>query len=351
YLFSFIILSTSDHQTGVFIASFFAVLSYYFYQNKKYLLTGVFIALALLTKVYFIPILLSYITLFLLPASQRGEEKKFRNLQLFLVGGVVASLIILLPTLLFAFPDFIKDVFVYSLTRSQGIDKSAIFWFFITHDFALFALLLFNLVTIKKNQFFGLVSLFGILFLLFYKDVYFLYLNFLIPFLALSYPEFYKTMQKSFGLQKSIIPTILGFCLFFSFVTYFNGFRNLQKIDLERAVTIIKKENPKSLYGVNDIAPGLSYLTGIPLLNNVIDTNSNIYRKGFLNSKKMTTDAISQKAILVTHGYYYPQNGVEEIAVDEIFDIKRVKKHCKLLDSFPVQTEGAENRLNLLRCY
>src|SRR5690606_29145625 len=35
YLFSFMILSTTDHQTGVFLASVFAVASYYFYTEKK----------------------------------------------------------------------------------------------------------------------------------------------------------------------------------------------------------------------------------------------------------------------------------------------------------------------------
>ncbi len=354
YLFSFIILSTSDHQSGVFIASLFALLSYYFYLNKRHLLTGIFIALALLTKVYFIPILLTYLAIFIWPASpelQRGEEQKFKNLQRFLIGGVITSLIILLPTVIFAFPDFIKDVFAYSLTRSQGVEKSAIAWFFVTHDFPLFILLLFNLLMIIKNKFFGLLSLFGILFLFLYKDIYFLYLNFFVPFLALSYSEFHKTIQKNFGVQKFIIPTIIFCFLIFSFVTYVTGFKNLQKINPDRAVAIIKKEQPKFLYGVNDITPALSYLSGIPLLGNVIDTNSNIYRKGFLNSKKMTEDVVEQKSIIVTHGLYYPDAGVNEEVVDEIFDKSQIKKSCRLIGSFPVQMEGPENRLNLLKCY
>lgn len=345
YLFSFIILSTSDHQSGVFIASLFAAGSYYFYLNKKYLFTGGFIALALLTKVYFIPILMSYLTIFIL-------ENKFKNLQKFLLGGIITSLVIMLPTLFFASSDFIKDVFTYSLTRSQGIEKSGIFWFFITHDFVFFVLLIFNLVTLRKNKFFGLVSLFGILFLLFYKDVYFLYLNFLIPFLALSFPEFYKEINEKFGVQKFVIPTIIFGFMIFSFVTYTNAFRNLQKLDrISEIIDVIKKENPKFIYGVNDAAPALSYLSGIPLLDNIIDTNSNIYRKGFLSSRKMTDDAISKKAILVTHGLYYPQAGFREDVTDEIFDREKVKKSCKLVGSFEVQTEGSENRLNLLKCY
>ncbi|HVF69966.1 MAG TPA: DUF2079 domain-containing protein, partial [Xanthomonadales bacterium] len=136
YLFSFIILSTSDHQTGVFFASLVSVTSYYFYLNKKYVLSGVFIALALLTKVYFLPIFLTFLTVFII-------DKKWKELLNFLIGVSVSSFVVMLPTIIFAFPDFIKNVFEYSLNRSQGIGKSNIVWFFITHDFILFVLLIF----------------------------------------------------------------------------------------------------------------------------------------------------------------------------------------------------------------
>lgn len=345
YLFSFIILSTSDHQTGVFFASFVSILSYYFYLNKRYALSGVFLALALLTKVYFLPILLTYLVVF-------ATEKKWREVLRFFIGLTITSLIVLLPTFLFAFPDFIKNVFEYSLTRSQGIGKNGIFWFFITHDFLLFVLLLFSLFNFKSNKFLGLLSLFGIAFLILYQDVYYLYLNFLIPFLALSFVDLYLVIQKNFNLQKAIIFTILVPLLLYSVISYTTGFRNLQKINnLSEITKAIKKENPKVLYGVNDIAPVLSYESEVPLLNGIIDTNANIYRKGILNSREMTNDAISQKALLVTHGLSYPEQGVEESVTDEIFDEEQVKKSCKLVKSFPIKMEGPQNRLNLLRCY
>jgi len=344
YLFSFIILSTSDHQTGVFIGSLFSIISYYCYLNKRYFLTGIFVALAILTKAYYLPILLAYIVLFI-------WEKKLKKSVNFFLGGLLIAALILLPTFIFAFPNFIKDLFIYSLNRTQGVDKSGIAWFFATHDFHIFVLLLFSLITIRRNRFFGLLFVFGIAFFLVYKDTYYLYLNFLTPFLCLTYPEFYKTIQKNFSPQRFIVPTILFFFVIYSFAIYATGFRNLQKLNnIGEIASVIKKENPSSLYGVDDITPALSYLTGVPLLNGIIDTNANIFRKGILNSKKLTTDAISQKSLLVTHGASYPEAGVNEEIVDEIFDKSQVKKSCKLVGSFPVQTEGVANRLNLLRC-
>jgi hypothetical protein len=345
YLFSFIILSTSDHQTGVFFASLTAIISYYFYLHKRYLVSGIFIALTLLTKVYFLPVLFALLTILIL-------DRKWMKALRFLIGAGVTGIIIMLPTFLFALPDFINNVFLYSLTRSQGIDKSGIIWFFITHDFLLFVLLLFNLFNIKSNRFFGLVSLFGILFVFFYKDVYYLYLNFLIPFLALSFPEFYKFIQKNFQPQKAILPTVLAPFVFYSIISYVNGFQDLQKLNnLSEITNAIKKENPQVIYGVNDIAPVLSYTSGVPLLNNIIDTNSNIYRKGILNAKKLTSDTIAQKGMIIAHGLSYPEYGVEEAVVDEIFDKEQIKKSCKLVKSFNIKMEGPENRLNLLRCY
>lgn len=345
YLFSFIILSTSDHQSGVFLASIFSVLSYYFYLNKMYLLTGVFVAFAILTKAYFLPILLTFFAVFMI-------DKKWKSISRFMIGGIIASVIIMFPTLLLAFPEFIKNVLEYSLTRSQGVGKSNIIWFFITHDFILFVLFLFSLININKNKFLGLLSSFGLLFLIFYQDVYYLYLNFLVPFLVLSFPEFYKALQNNFNIQKAVLLTILLPFIFYGFFVYLANFANLQKLDnYNEVVRAIKNENPDVLYGVNDIAPALSYSTGIPLLNGIIDTNSNIFRKGILDSKKLTKEAVSRKSIIVSHGLDYPQSGISEQITDEIFDKAQIEASCRLIKSFPVQTEGVENRLNLLRCY
>ena len=66
YIFSLMVLSTSDHQTGVFTAVLFAVLSYLFLQERKIVLSGIFIALSIFTKAYFFPIFVS---------TRRGTDK------------------------------------------------------------------------------------------------------------------------------------------------------------------------------------------------------------------------------------------------------------------------------------
>lgn len=354
YCFSFIVLATSDHQSGVFLASLFALVSYYFFAEKKYILSGVFVAFMILTKAYFMPILLAYVTTLFFERVKRVEKKYVldfaRIIIQFFIALLITFFIILLPTILYAFPDFIKDVFIYSLTRTQGVEKGRLLSFFISHDFILFLLLLFNLFLITKKHFFGFLSFFGILFFFFYQDIYYLYLNFFLPFLCLSYPYWYQTIQKKYHFQKYIIPTIICIFLLFNFMQYYNGFRNLQKIQIDEIVAAIKKENPKYLYGINSLTPALAYTANVPLLNNIVDTNPNIYRKGYLNANILTTKALGTNTLLVAEGIDYPLYNIKENMINEIFQKEVIVKYCTVLSEYPIQNEGYTNKIQLGTC-
>lgn len=344
YLFSFIVLSTSDHQTGVFTASLFAVISYTCMHKKNYILTGIFITCAVLTKAYFLPILIS-IGLYLFITNKKA-------LILVALTSIFSALVILLPTLIFARDQFIEQVFNYSLTRSQGIEKNNILWFFITHDFLLFITFLLSLLYIKKYLFFFLASVTGMLFILLYQDLYFLYLNFLIPFLCLFFMYVYNDIISKLSIQKMVIPSVILLFLIYNVIVYQINFRSMQTIpNIENIVKTIMSVNPTVLYGVNDTTPALAYLTNKPLLNSITDTNENIFRKKYLNATKLTNDAIQQNALFISHGVSYPASGIEQTIVNGIFDVQTIAKHkCKVVGSFPVISEGIVNKLNLISC-
>lgn len=343
YLFSFITLTTSDHQTGVFIASVFAVSSYYAHLKKQYIFSGIFIALCLLTKAYFLPVFIALsITLFF---QQRNALLRY------LLSFAITALVVLSPSLLLAREDMIKDIISYSLTRSQGVSKTNIAWFFIKRDSILFILLLFNIIHFRKNLFFFVLSISTIIFFLLYKDVYYLYLNFVTPFLCLSLAPFVITLRRYFNIQKMVIPTIVGILLTINLFIYLSSYRDLQKITIETLTKAITQEKPAYLYGVNDITPALAFFTHTPLLNNIIDTNENIYRKGFLNRQQLTSDALKRKTVIVAHGITYLEQNINVPLVGGIFDEKRVTESCTLFYSLPVTTEGIENRISLFKCY
>ncbi len=345
YIFSFIVLSTSDHQTGIFTASLFAILSYYFFQEKKMLLSGIFIAISFLTKAYLLPILISfymYLTI----------KKEWKKSLKFSIGLGAVGLIILLPFLIQAPKAFFSDIFGFSLTRPIGLSKINIMWFFIVKDFPLFVLLLFNIINIRRNVLFGLMSILSIIFFAGYKDIYYLYLNFLTPFLCISFYELDYFFKNKLNLQKMVIPTIILAFLLYNLITYLSAYRNLGKLpEINKVIGIILEEKPDFLFGVNDITPLLLSLTKIPPLENVSDAHEYFFTKGVYDRKLLTEKAISNKTVVIAHGANYPQYGIQQDILDNIFIKDSIYESCKIILSVPVQAEGDTNRINLFKCY
>ena len=346
YILSFMVLSTSDHQTGVFTACLFAVLSYYFLQEKKFIISGIFIALSVSTKAYFLPVFLSIFTFIAL-------KKKWSDLFKLCLAGVITGIITLLPALIQAPKQLISDIFGFSLTRPVGLVKTDILWFFITKDFLLFILLIFNIFNIRKNTFFGLVSIFSIIFFFGYGDIYYLYLNFLTPFLCLSFYELDYLLKNKLNPQKLVIPTIVLILISFNLISYLSGYRNLGKLEnIDVVLKTIKAENPKYLYGVIDITPALIAITGIPALENVNGAHDYFFIRKIYDRKFLTDKAATSRTIVVTEGADYPQSNIKEDILDDTILVKEtVYKNCKNILSIPVQSEGDANRINLFKCY
>lgn len=345
YIFSFMVLSTSDHQTGVFTASLLAVFGYYFLQQKKIIYAGVFIGASVFTKAYFLPLFLAFFAYFLI-------KKMWKNLLKFCVVFTATGLIILLPFLIQAPNQVISDIFGFSLVRPIGLSKLNIMWFFITKDFPIFILLIFNIFNIRKNILFGLISIFSILFFFGYQDVYYLYLNFLVPFTCLSFYELFSFLKTKLNVQNLVIPTIISVFILFNLLIYLSSYRNLGKVDdINKIKQAIISENPKFLYGVNDITPALLSLTHIPALENITDAHEYFFIKKIYNKEVLTEKAVKSKTIIITHGADYPQYNIKQDILDNIFIEEMIYENCRNILSVPVQSEGDANRINLFKCY
>ena len=344
YIFSFMVLSTSDHQTGIFTASLFAVLGFYFLKERA-LLSGVLIATSFLTKAYFLPIALSFYGYLIV---KKSKEKLIK----FTIGFILASLLILLPFLLLAPKELLSDIFGFSLTRPTGLSKINIMWFFITKDFPLFILLIFNLLNIKRNIFFGLISIFSIIFFFSYQDIYYLYLNFLTPFLGISFYEFYYFLRKNLNIQKMVIPTVIFIFILFNLFTYFSSYKDLGKLqEISQIIKTITKEKPDYLYGINDITPALISITNIPALGNVNEAHEYFFTRGIYDKELLTNEAVESKTIIITHGADYPKDNIKQDILDNIFVKETIYKSCKNILSVPVISEGDANRINFFKCY
>lgn len=341
YLFSFVVLATTDHQTGVFTASFLATLSYFCLLKKKYIFAGFIVGLSLLIKLYFLPIFAAYVMYLIF--FQRKDVARF------LLGSIAAFFLILFPTILLSGNSMFQDVFLYSFFRGVGLNKLTIFIFFILHDPVIFLLLLYNIFSFKRNVLLFLVTSFSLLFFVFYQDVYFLYLNLLIPFAAISAGDAISFIERKFG-QRIMMGTIIlgGMVMIFGVYSYSNLSKTQYVFPASELISAIQKEKPGVLYGSMEITPALSYLSGVPLLNNIIDTNTNIFRKKIYNARDLTQSAIQKKAVLVMIGSQITED--KSVFIGEIFDPELVRNHCEYFYQTNISIDFSPVKATLWRC-
>ncbi len=342
YLFSFIILSTSDYQTGVFLASLFSIFAYLVAEKKQWFLTGILLGLMTLTKAYYVSITAAFLLFYFI--------KNKRQFFMILTGFIVTVGIILAPFVLFSGKKFFKDIVSYSLFRSSGVDKLTVFEFFFRHDPVLGAIAAFIISRMRKNMLLGLVVLLSGILLVFYKDVYYLYLNLVAPFLIIGLIDYFIVLKNK-GVTVLLIG-VIGLLLLVNGYVYYSHYAELGKISgISGLVSVIKREKPDSLYGVMEIAPALAYLSKVPLMAGIIDTNENLFNNRVLNAVALTKQALSDRTIVVGKGAYYPENNIDDPLATIVVNKSQIFPRCTLLYKTPVQTEGIINEITIFKCY
>ncbi len=344
YLFSLTVMASSNHQTGVYFASLCATAAYYLYMRKRYLNAGILLGVAFMTKGYFIPVVCAFFLYDLL-------KRKVKVLQMG-IGFAGTALIIMLPTLIYAFPELLQQVFGYSVGRAQGIPKLPVIGFFMQRDWFLSLSAIAGFVYARKIPLVAMIIGFSFLFLLWYKDVYLLYFNMFIPFAAIAGGETIKLLARKFEKPVVLIvfSVLVGCSSLLAISSYLGVFSQLQKIrHTAQIVQTIQKYNPDFLYGDPEIAPLFQFLTGVPPLEGIVDTNANLFRVGKYNAKELSQKAASSKTMIVSLGVEYPE--ITKSVVTDMFDEEIITKHCKLVASYPVISEGGINRINLSRCF
>ncbi len=342
YLLSFIILSTSDYQTGVFLASLFSVLAYVFAEKKQWFMTGLLLGFMTLTKAYYVSIAAAFFLYYFIK-----HRKYFFSM---LLGYSISIAVIISPFLLLSEKKFFADIVSYSLFRSAGVNKIAVLSFFFTHDVVLGFVFLLILIRFRKNTLLALIVLFSSVLLVFYKDVYYLYLNLIVPFLGIGLVDYFGIIKSQKALFVSFC--IIGFFLAVGGYMYFSNYAQLGKItDINNLISVINQEKPKHIYGVMEVAPALAYLSNTPLLGGVIDTNENLFYSKVLDADTLTNKAMSDRTLIIGKGTYYSQADIEDPLATVVVNKSQIQSHCSLIYKTPVQTEGIINTITLFRCY
>jgi len=131
YLFSFLVLLTTDYFTGIHLTTFFILASVYFIDTDRPVIAGIFASLAMLTRLY-APFPIAGMGLYLLIFKKKQFWKFTATaLGIFIVVGIIFEII--------SQGAYLGQIFFFRLNLISGIGlpKFSVFKFFILGDLIL----------------------------------------------------------------------------------------------------------------------------------------------------------------------------------------------------------------------
>ncbi|MDB5194578.1 MAG: hypothetical protein JWN50_592 [Parcubacteria group bacterium] len=328
YLFSFSVLSTSDYMTGAEVMIFFILLANLLDQHGKSFWSGVSWALACLCKLYAAPALIGFLIYKLL----KRERHALRNI---ILGGILAALIVLLPFFIMAPHQTLYDLILHQFHRPAGINKWNVWQLFLGFEWLLILAACVGAYYTKHRTLVFELALSAI-FLLWYKDLYYLYLHLLMPYLALLAAEFVSSLSvKKSELAWGFIGLYVVI-LMYPLLTYTSTFAPQGIFENPQEIADALRLAPKSLpaYGAQEVAPLVALMADRPIFENIIDTNTQNFAAGTHNLKNISADIQKSGAYLISRIADYPDQGVTDIGYESYFDPNVFTSSCTKFKAF-----------------
>lgn len=287
YLFSFLVLTTTDHSTGVHLSSLFITAMLYFVYKDRPLTAGLMGSLSLLTRLYAIfPV--AGITAYLLFLDRKRSLK-------FLLGSAVLFLTVSALMQYISHGRYLEQIFLLRMGMASllGIPKSRILWFFARWDTLLIVSSTFFVFTKNKRQYAlpVMATLFLMVFYAAYRDLYYLYLALIIPFLSLFTAHSIMHFGERRHFNKIIAVLLLALVVHNTFF-YLKDHADASKITfIDDIVSFVSSNSEPSdtLYGSFEITPLISLLSGRRITHNFVDTNDKIFMTGIASAKERTS--------------------------------------------------------------
>jgi hypothetical protein len=329
YLFSFAILSTSDYVTGLHFV-ILLVNAAILLKNKP-IVSGILWGLATLIKLYTIPGFLAFLGW--LVWKKDWQTLKKTGTAYVLTGAAVMS-----PFMAIAPIEVIEHTILHQFSRPPGISKTAVFSFFVVKDFPLLIVGLLGLIWLKKRLWLALFASW-LLFYLIFKDLYYVYLGKLIPWIAMGTVvtlEAIKNKWPKNDLGKNITLSLLMLILLShipALINYNQQFRLDGRFPHapEVAEYVKQLEPTLPLYGSHEVAPLIALMTNQKLFNNYIDTNAQIFGSGALDKKTVSEEAAEHGVYLLTKVANLEINADLDAGFDGYFDPEVFQAACERL--------------------
>ncbi len=343
YLFSFTVLSTSDYVTGAEVMISLILLALYTEENKKHFWSGVFWALACLSKLYAGPALIGVLI-------YKIYQKEFIELKQIIIGGLITTLIVLIPFIILAPKELFYDLIIHQFKRPVGINKWNVIGFFVSFEwFILSAGMIGAFITSKKVW--GLSFLFSLIFFLLYRDLYYLYLHLLWPLVVLLAIEFVSFLnKKSEDLSWGFIILYI-FIAIYPLSVYIGNTSQEGVFSNPQEIVGVLQTAPDNfpIYGTQEVAPLVALLSGREIFENKIDTNTQNFASGTHNKNEISKNAIENGVYLVARVGEYPEQNIHDTGFELYFDINVFKSACTKYKSF--ERKSSNDYLNEIAIY
>ncbi len=349
------ILTTSDYFSGIHLTVFLCLLSIYLLVAKnKPVWSGIVSVLALLVRFYAAPIVLALIIFILF------DKNKHQHFWGFILSSGALFIGVNLVLYLIFKQSYFQDVIIYHLLKFEELDKMRVFNFFLRWDWLLLIWAGLSILIVRQKEMLLplLAAAFGGIFLYFFKDIYYLYFNLILPFLAVLAGLSLGEMLKAWASPKSFYPALVLISVFLLLLSGYNTFYYLQNHakaarigylqDLNRF--ILENSGPKDkIYGSFEIAPLVAALTKRPLANNFIDTNDKTFSTGLFDLNQREKILKQEKVKFILTKVLVGQNG-NLLELGRYISFNFLKSNCRVVKKYPIYKDYYSNLMLVWKC-
>ncbi len=335
FLFSFLVLLTTDYNTGISLTLLFLIGMIYFIEEDKPIIAGLFGSLAALTRLYAPFVILGALLFYLI--CRRRETLKF------ILGLAVIFVPISLIFEIISHGAYLNQIFFFRLNLISGIglDKFSVIGFFLVGDFILILGTLFYFIfdKEKKKLLLPLLATAGsVILYAVYSDIYYLYFGLIIAFFAMFTAKFIFEFSDSKNFRRLLVLFLILFMVFNSLI-YISNYATASNIKFTSDITNFVVSNSganDTIYGSFEITPLVGLLSGRPLAGNIADTNpKNIMTSEFNISE--IEKKISGVRFIIEKGTKLSDGTLT--GFDDSTPLDYIASRCNLTKTYPVTND------------
>ncbi|MDP3987505.1 MAG: glycosyltransferase family 39 protein [Nanoarchaeota archaeon] len=346
FLFSFLILLTTDYSTGIHLTLFFILASFCFIEEDKPLLAGILGSLALLTRLYAV-FPLAGAGLYYLIFKRAGIPKFIAGLLL-----VFLPISIILQTI--SNGTYLDQIFFFRLNLVSGIglSKFSVVSFFLSREFVLIlgTALYFIFADEKRKMHIPiLATAFSLILYITYSDVYYLYFGLIMGFLAMFTTKTIFLFEDCKHFKKILALFLICFIIINSFF-YIRNYASVSNITFSEDISNFVKENSfenQTIYGNFEIAPLVSLLSERKMADDIADTNPKNVMTGTLNMEEIE-ERIAGVKFIILKGDVLPDGSIS--VSDASTPVNYINENCILAKTYLIEKDYSNNAVFVFDC-